>query len=71
MVVLTPTTFESEGYMDSMKIEDYINELNVFCANCNARFRCKDRTKLCFRKKLIFRISKHEYQRRVKKGEIK
>lgn len=65
-------TFESEVIiMDSMNIEDYRGELIALCGHCNARYRCKDHHKLCMRKKLAFRISKIEYKRRVKKGEIK
>lgn len=57
--------------MDSMKIEDYEYQLIGLCENCNARARCKDKHKICFRKKLAFAITKAEYKRRLKKGEIK
>ena len=64
-------TFESEVYMDSMKIDDYKDELIALCTNCNSVYRCKDHQKLCMRKKLAFAISKRVYKQRVKKGEIK
>lgn len=57
--------------MDSMKIEDYKYQLIGLCENCNARARCKDFNKICFRKKIAFAYAKIEYKRRLKKGEIK
>ena len=57
--------------MDSMKIDDYKYQLKELCENCNAKARCKDHNKICLRKKLAFQISKIEYKKRLKKGEIK
>lgn len=57
--------------MDSLKIDDHIYELQGVCASCKRFDKCKDKQKLCWTKKMVFRIAVVEYKKRVKRGELK
>ena len=56
--------------MDSQNIEDYKHDLLAVCSHCRRKDRCKDWSKLCLAKRLVFNLTKREYKRRLKKGNL-
>lgn len=54
----------------SCEIKDYLEQLKQVCDSCKHNLRCKDKTKLCIVKKLVWRIAKKTYDQRVSKGEL-
>ena len=48
-----------------------LNSQNQFVKLCNAcHLKCKDQTRICLAKRLAYNLTKREYKKRVKKGEI-
>lgn len=54
--------------MDSVDIKDYSKQLEQVCVACRKASKCKDHTKLCLGKKLVFNFAKKRYKNKLKKG---
>lgn len=54
---------------DSLRIEDYANQLTQLCAICRKRKKC-DGTKICTLKKLCFNYAKTKHKRKLKEGTL-
>lgn len=50
--------------------EEQLNALKELCGSAKICKKCKDKNKLCFYKKSVFRVAQLVYKRRVKKGLI-
>lgn len=55
----------------SMNIKDYSKQLEQVCVACNKYEKCKDKTKVCYRKTIVFNVAQARYKRLKKKGVIK
>ena len=52
--------------MDSLKIEDYSEQLEQVCAACNKYFKCKHKKDICYKKRMVFMFANRRYKQKVK-----
>lgn len=51
---------------DSLNINDYCEQLTQICEICKKSKRCKDKSRICALKKLVFNMAKVRFKRREK-----
>lgn len=62
------TKKEVNEEIKNLKIEDYAKDLEGACNICKKANKCKDHTKLCFKKQYLFAFCKPIYKKRLLKG---
>ena len=57
-------------FMDSLKIEDYKEQLEQVCVACNKYAKCKHKKDICYKKRMLFMFAKRKYKKKLKKEEL-
>lgn len=68
--VLTTPPLTPFKFMDSFKIDYYVEQLQGMCENCRKFKRCKDKKAICFRKRFAFNLALIAYKKREGTKEL-